>query len=264
MDEPGCASAATTSTCMRCGSCAKCTSGGHTPCVRSRRTIAAVAVLVAAIAGGVVASVLIGGREPTPSVAATSTATATPAQVPTAIGAGDITPHLDALATAAREGGTRAAGTPGDEATRALRRRCAPRRRVARDRPARAVPLLRRAPRAAGHAPRRPQAVGGPRGADARLLGGRARGGDGPRDPRRPGRRLPGGRRRRPARRRGRPRAARHLPDERQGAQRAGGRRVGRAHRQRRPPREPERDRRDARGPGAPHPRGVPLHRGRA
>ena len=77
------------------------------------------AVLVAAIAGGVVAIVLIGGREPTPSVAATSTATATAAQVPTAIGAGDITPHLDALATAAREGGTRAAGTPGDEATRA-------------------------------------------------------------------------------------------------------------------------------------------------
>ncbi len=77
------------------------------------------AVLVAAIAGGVVAIVLIGGHEPTPSAAATSTATATAAQVPTAIGAGDITPHLDALATAAREGGTRAAGTPGDEATRA-------------------------------------------------------------------------------------------------------------------------------------------------
>ena len=63
---------------------------------------------------------------------------------------------------------------------------------------------------------------GGPRGADARLLGGRARHGDGPR--RSPAARTPGcrGRRlRRPARRRGRPRAARHLPDERQGAQRA-------------------------------------------
>jgi hypothetical protein len=76
-----------------------------------------VAVLVAAIAGGIVAFVLSGRDEPAPTAAAPETGTT--AQAPAAIGAGDITPHLDALAAAAREGGTRAAGTPGDEATRA-------------------------------------------------------------------------------------------------------------------------------------------------
>jgi Iap family predicted aminopeptidase len=73
-----------------------------------------VTVLLAAIAG--VAIVLAGGREPTRPAAAPA---ATAAQAPAAIRAGDVTPHLDALAAAAREGGTRAAGTPGDEATRA-------------------------------------------------------------------------------------------------------------------------------------------------
>ena len=72
-------------------------------------------VLLAAIAGGVVAILLIGGREPKRA----ATAATTPAQPPATIDAADITPHLDALATAARATGTRAAGTPGDEATRA-------------------------------------------------------------------------------------------------------------------------------------------------
>ncbi len=72
-------------------------------------------LLLAAIAGGVVAVVLIGGRAAKPA----ATAPARVAQAPAAIGAADITPHLDALAAAARETGTRAAGTPGDAATRA-------------------------------------------------------------------------------------------------------------------------------------------------
>jgi aminopeptidase Y len=81
--------------------------------VRSRRVIAAAAALLAAIAAGVAAVALTGGGgEPRPPARTVA------ARPPGPIGAGDVTPHLRALTEAAGRAATRAAGTPGDVATR--------------------------------------------------------------------------------------------------------------------------------------------------
>ncbi len=80
--------------------------------MRSRWLIAVATVALVAVAASAVV-LLTGGQDPSPTTAA-----ATPAPVPGAIAAADVTPHLRALEGAVREG-TRAAGTPGDAATRA-------------------------------------------------------------------------------------------------------------------------------------------------
>jgi len=82
--------------------------------VRSRTLIAGTAALAVAVAAIVLGRGGDGPPRPRPAAPAAATAPA----APRAIGTRDVGRHLDALARAAA-GGTRAAGTPGDEATRA-------------------------------------------------------------------------------------------------------------------------------------------------
>jgi aminopeptidase Y len=94
--------------------------------VRPRSLIAGGLAIVVAAVGLGAALLRLGDREAPARAATTATATTTaasPAPITAdealeAIGTGDVMPHLDALARAAGEAGTRAAGTPGDEATR--------------------------------------------------------------------------------------------------------------------------------------------------
>jgi Zn-dependent M28 family amino/carboxypeptidase len=92
--------------------------------VRSRSIIVAAAAGLMAAAVAVAAFALSRDGEPRrPAAAATAPRTtaarppATAAEVLRAVGVDDVAPHLRALAAAARDG-TRAAGTPGDAATR--------------------------------------------------------------------------------------------------------------------------------------------------
>lgn len=93
--------------------------------MRSKRIIAAAtAVLAAAVAA--LAALVLGGSEDErraparpASAAQPPPAPATAAEALRAIGTDDVEPHLRAILRAARDGGTRAAGTAGDEATRA-------------------------------------------------------------------------------------------------------------------------------------------------
>ena len=92
--------------------------------MRSRRIIAAVAGLLAVVVAVVAGLALAGDRDRQPRREASAPRTApapapaTAAEALRAIGVDDVTPHLLALERAAGDGGTRAAGTPGDAATR--------------------------------------------------------------------------------------------------------------------------------------------------
>jgi peptidase M28-like protein/PA domain-containing protein len=80
------------------------------------RTVAAVAVTGLLAAAVALAALPSDGPEPRP--ATTPARAVTRADVLAGISAGDVAPHLRALARAAGSGRTRAAGTPGDVATR--------------------------------------------------------------------------------------------------------------------------------------------------
>jgi hypothetical protein len=88
-----------------------------------RRNIAVAGIALLAVAAAVVLLTLPGDPEPRRRTAAATAAAppAPPASAATvlrALSAEDVTPHLRALARAAGSAGTRAAGTPGDAATR--------------------------------------------------------------------------------------------------------------------------------------------------